>query len=100
MTPDACVMVKRSDEPWCDDVAASLKFFKCGANHQRFATGEAGLGPAGDENHSATTLQPLRNQSCYIICHLYINSHNSDPLWAKSVKSVFKIFKQKSKKNR
>ena len=56
MTPDACVMVKRSDEPWCDDVAASLKFFECGANHQRFATGEAGLGPAGDENHSATTL--------------------------------------------
>ena len=46
MTPDACVMVKRSDEPWCDDVAASLKFFECGANHQRFATVEAGLGSA------------------------------------------------------
>ena len=59
MTPDACVMVKRSDEPWCDDVAASLKFFKCGANHQRFATGEAGLGPAGDENHFTTSCSDL-----------------------------------------
>ena len=59
MTPDACVMVKRSDEPWCDDVAASLKFFECGANHQRFATGEAGLGPAGDENHFTTSCSDL-----------------------------------------
>ena len=25
------------------------------------------------------------HMSCYIICHLYINSHNSDPLWVKSV---------------
>ena len=72
MTPDACVMVKRSDEPWCDDVAASLKFFECGANHQRFATGEAGLGPAGDENHSATTLQPLCNHSATSHVTLYV----------------------------
>ena len=50
MISHACVMVKSIDEPWCDDVAAGLKFFECVANHQRFATGEAGLEPAGDEN--------------------------------------------------
>ena len=31
------VMVKSIHEPWCDDVAAGLKFFECVANRQRFA---------------------------------------------------------------
>ena len=31
-----CVMVKSIDMPWCDDVAAGLKFFECVANRVRF----------------------------------------------------------------